>query len=247
MSYATDVAALSPIAYWRLGEASGTSAADTSGNGHTGTYVGTPTLGATGLLTGDADTAVTFASGKYVTTPTSAAYDIAHPAAVAWIKGSTFGDFQMIASQADGTIHNHWFLCFRSDGRVNFTFNTVGGVATAADSGATHVNDSTRHMVVGRWDGSFIDVFIDNVRVAHVSSAATMYTGAGIPVTLAAESPGTFTGAATIDEVAYFDAANLTDAAIATLWASGTGAPPPTTTPRRRPQIRCQAVARAAM
>src|SRR5206468_2153811 len=34
-----------PIAYYRLGEASGTSAADASGNGLTGTYVGGPTLG----------------------------------------------------------------------------------------------------------------------------------------------------------------------------------------------------------
>ena len=47
-----------PVSYWRLGEASGTNAADEMG-ANAGTYVGTPTLGATGLLTGDSNTAMT--------------------------------------------------------------------------------------------------------------------------------------------------------------------------------------------
>lgn len=221
MSYSSTVLALSPIAYWRLGEPSGTSAADASGNGHGGTYVGSPTLGVAGLLTGDSDTAVTLGSGKYVSTPTSAAYNVAHPAVVAWISGSSFGAFQMVASQADGTTANHWFLCFDTSGHVIFTV-TSGGDHTATSSNT--VGDNARHMVVGRYDGSFIDVFVDGVRVAHVSYAGGMNTGTGIPVTIGAESTGTFTGTVTVDEVAYFDAANLTDAAISSLWAVGTGA-----------------------
>lgn len=39
-----------------------TTAADASGNGNTGTYLGSPTLGVPGLITGDADTAVDFTS-----------------------------------------------------------------------------------------------------------------------------------------------------------------------------------------
>lgn len=69
-SYSTAVLADSPTAYWRLGEASGTSAADASGNGHTGTLAGTVTLGTTGAIIGDSDKAMTFdgSSGVISTT-----------------------------------------------------------------------------------------------------------------------------------------------------------------------------------
>ena len=44
-TYASTVLADSPVAYWRLGEASGSSAADSSGNGNGGSYAGGVTLG----------------------------------------------------------------------------------------------------------------------------------------------------------------------------------------------------------
>ena len=40
-TYASTVLADSPVAYWRLSETSGTSAADSSGNSHGGTYTST--------------------------------------------------------------------------------------------------------------------------------------------------------------------------------------------------------------
>ena len=66
------MAGLSPVAYWRLGEASGTSAADSAGT-NPGTYAGGPTLGQPGLLTGDPSTAVRFDGvNDQVTVPSSA-------------------------------------------------------------------------------------------------------------------------------------------------------------------------------
>src|SRR5687768_508944 len=43
MAYADDVTAKTPTMYWKLDETSGTTAADASGNGNTGTYNGTYT------------------------------------------------------------------------------------------------------------------------------------------------------------------------------------------------------------
>jgi hypothetical protein len=57
--YRAAVLADTPLAYWRLGEKSGTVAHDETGNGYDGTYTGTYTLGVPGALTGDPDTAVT--------------------------------------------------------------------------------------------------------------------------------------------------------------------------------------------
>lgn len=59
-AYETAVLADSPSVYYRLGESSGTTAVDDSGNGNDGTYQSSATLGATGALTGDSDTAVSF-------------------------------------------------------------------------------------------------------------------------------------------------------------------------------------------
>jgi hypothetical protein len=59
-AYVDVVDALNPLGYWRLGEASGTTATDYTSS-HNGTYSGTGvTLGATGALSGDSDTAVVF-------------------------------------------------------------------------------------------------------------------------------------------------------------------------------------------
>ena len=67
-NYRSSVAATTGLVnYWRLGEASGTPAADGQGT-NTGTYQGGPTLGVTGFISGDTDTAVTFnGSNQYVT------------------------------------------------------------------------------------------------------------------------------------------------------------------------------------
>ena len=58
--YEGTVLTSAPAAYWRLGEASGTSVIDETAGGLDGTYLGTPTLGTTGLITDPSNTAVEF-------------------------------------------------------------------------------------------------------------------------------------------------------------------------------------------
>ncbi|MDP8928677.1 MAG: hypothetical protein M3O70_08915 [Actinomycetota bacterium] len=57
--FAYEVAKIGPAHWWRLGDASGTAAADSAGSVH-GTYSGSPQLGTSGLVEHDSDTAVTF-------------------------------------------------------------------------------------------------------------------------------------------------------------------------------------------
>jgi len=56
--YSSYVLAKGPVGYWRLGEASGPTAADSSGNGYDGTYLGNPTFGEPGAIVNDPDTAI---------------------------------------------------------------------------------------------------------------------------------------------------------------------------------------------
>jgi hypothetical protein len=63
-SMASIIEGLGPALYWRLNETSGTTAADSSGNGNTGTYSAGVTLGQTGLLYGDAATSAQFTNAS---------------------------------------------------------------------------------------------------------------------------------------------------------------------------------------
>lgn len=67
-SYRDLIVSHAPVAYWRLGEASGTTAVDEMG-AYNGTYTGGYTLAQAGALTGDANTAVAFnGTTSYVVT-----------------------------------------------------------------------------------------------------------------------------------------------------------------------------------
>jgi hypothetical protein len=71
-AYVDVVDALNPTGYWRMGETSGTTATDRAGSNN-GTYGGETTLGVTGALSGDSDTAVDFgdAGGSISVGPTA--------------------------------------------------------------------------------------------------------------------------------------------------------------------------------
>ena len=70
-AYERAVLADRPVAYWRLGEASGPTAVDATGHGHNGKYHGHPTYGEAGALAGDRNTAVGLQGQEYVEIPES--------------------------------------------------------------------------------------------------------------------------------------------------------------------------------
>ncbi len=100
--YAAAVMADSPFAYWRFNETSGTTAADSSGNGIAGTYVNTPTLGESGPLAGPGNTAVRFTRSSQEYMNVAATFGGAgwnELTVEAWVNvASGSGDFQAIVS-----------------------------------------------------------------------------------------------------------------------------------------------------
>jgi Concanavalin A-like lectin/glucanases superfamily len=56
--YSAVVLAKAPVGYWRLGESSGPTAADSSNNANSGTYFGDPNLGQPGAIANSSNTAV---------------------------------------------------------------------------------------------------------------------------------------------------------------------------------------------
>ncbi len=64
-TFATTMAGLAPVGWWRLGEPSGTTAADSSGNGHSGVFnhFSAGQQGVAGAISGDSDGAIAVSPG----------------------------------------------------------------------------------------------------------------------------------------------------------------------------------------
>jgi len=102
-TYPPAVQADSPAAYWRLGESSGTSAADAGPNGDTGTYSGGYTLAQTGALH-DASTAVAFngSTGKVTAGVTGVPTGTSARTIEAWVKPTGNGGTILATNAASG-------------------------------------------------------------------------------------------------------------------------------------------------
>jgi hypothetical protein len=115
--YQDEVLADSPIGYWRLGEASGTTAYDAAGSAD-GSYVNSPTLGVSGLVVGG-DTAATFvvASAQKVSLPFSLPAGSTSGATIeCWAKFSSLTTDQYYSLArwgTDGSGYGHFLLYYR--------------------------------------------------------------------------------------------------------------------------------------
>jgi Concanavalin A-like lectin/glucanases superfamily len=164
--YVAAVLADSPIAYWRLGENSGTAAADDSGNGHFGTYVGGPLLGVPGALVSDPDTAAEFGGGQGVNVDdgASATYNTASLTLEVWVRTSATGDMVVArrANTADGTVQ---FELSITGGEATWTVGLGSACTPMVLYSSTVVDDGSFHQLVGMYDAAtgFASLYVDGV------------------------------------------------------------------------------------
>jgi len=193
--YRAAVLADGPIGYWRLGEASGLVAADSSGNGRDGTYTGGVTLAQAGALS-DGNTAALFnGSTGQVTTTAAALQKAAGPFTLeAWVKSAAGGSDAGIVGRG---VPNNMQLTWHTGTAIYFYAGNSW--ATAPLSG------NAWHHVVGTWDGTTaanaIKLYIDGVLVAQGTSTTTVITPSALCIGQAV--PGTFFSGS-IDEVAVY-------------------------------------------
>lgn len=223
MTFASVMSGKSPTVWLRLGEASGTSASDASGNGHAGTYVGSPTLGATGLLAGDSDTAVSLnGSSQYVTIPASAAFDSSSAiSGFARVKITTTSNRYIISRRDSnsGGIFN-----FQIGAKLYVELFATGGYTLAQSSLApsTGVTYSVGFTISSGTVKLYINGALDGTPAAYSGNIATSST-VSLPVG-AWKLGGSFGQyfAGTIDEVAYWAGTALSATDHADLHAAAT-------------------------
>jgi hypothetical protein len=197
--YRARVMADAPIAYWRLGETSGTTAVDekTTVNG---TYAGGYSLGIAGPLVNDTNKAVDLngTSGR-VDVPDVPALRLSSKVSIeAWVKPDTLTGSRWIVNR--GTL----YYLYIDAGSTYFGVRAPGGTYPYAIT--TTVTAGPWQHLVGTYDGANVILYRNGVNVAQTAAAGTI-DAAAHALTL-----GSFSSAAnffdgSIDEVAIYGSA----------------------------------------
>lgn len=217
-NYRSTIMADSPVAYYRLGESSGTTASDETGS-YDATYTNSPTLGEAGAISGDSNTSVLLASNEYAEIDSNLSIT-AYPFTIeAWVKTTATADSTVGAFVVNTSNKKMFALRVDSSGHAyTFARNTSGVLAT----GTTAVNDGNWHHIVSVFAAS-------NDRIIYVNGAAEGTHGASVTLPainrfsigrMGDTSPGSYFNG-TVDEVAVYDAA-LSASTIAAHYTAGT-------------------------
>lgn len=205
--YPDAVLADNPIAYWRLGEATGATTAADVLSANPGTYVGSVTLGQAGIAVGDGNTAARL-SGGYVNIPDAPElnFDQGHPdygepfTLEAWVKKSGPAFYRRVVDKTQaGTgngygfdIHDDFFRMLGS-GNAQFNYDTTGNTSDWFHIAAVSDGAGTGEMFV---NGKSIGT--------SVYHSKNPFSG---PLRIGADSTGGSKLSATVDEVAVYGAA----------------------------------------
>ena len=218
-SYEATILRDEPVAYWRLGETAGTTAADAMGN-HPGAYGTGIALGEIGALDGDADTAARFtqATASFVEVPWSAALNAPQFTFECWAKVTGGTSYRSpMTSRADAPQRGFIFYATPANVWEFWTgpgWNTLGSAPVQNDTwvylAGTHDGSTKRFFVNGQQVGSNQSAFSPN------DASVVLRIGGG-----ATESPtGDFFFEGLIDEAAVYDRA-LSPARILTHYLAG--------------------------
>ncbi|MEA2350110.1 MAG: hypothetical protein QOG86_1051 [Thermoleophilaceae bacterium] len=215
------------VSFWRLGEASGTSACDSNGS-NAGAYAGGVSLGRVGAINGDPDTAAAFdgSSGR-VSVPDAASLDVGDNFTVeAWVKRNSFStaNYQAIVSKGAGS----WMLAFYSSNRLVLRQATVGDLVYSTRS----ITDTAWHHVAATKNGASVHLYIDGADVTGGVGNKTMQNNT-VALSIGQSNGGSYFNG-TIDEVAVYNAA-LSGSTIQAHRDKGAVAPSPVPTPTPSP------------
>jgi hypothetical protein len=219
--YPNAVIATNPVSYWRLNEKSGTAGTDAMGNAPL-TYLGSPTLGVTGAVNKDKDSAlrITSPTTQYAQASNIAALSITGSFTVlAWVKPSAWpaNTTARVIAKYDGTIVNYLLAWDSAGTSMRIVIETTGTGRTSTNAAAP--SNLGYHLYVGTWDGTSLKLYIDNGAPAVTSPTGTLKTTAN------AATIGNTTGSGTsqgdIDDVAIWNRA-LSAAEISALYTAAT-------------------------
>jgi hypothetical protein len=150
-----------PVGYWRLGEASGTVAADLRG-AHQGTYAYNPGLAQPGALFNDPGTSVGFdGTTQFLQAPSDATTNTATFSFEIWVRPTGGGGYRGVIT--DRFYPRGYNLYLGTSGAWELWINSGSGMAVVG-GGASTLN--AWHHVAGTFDGTTAVLYVNGVQVA---------------------------------------------------------------------------------
>ncbi|MRG60096.1 PKD domain-containing protein [Agromyces sp. CFH 90414] len=185
-AYGKAVFDLGPSLYWRLGETSGSTAADTGPDGSSATYAGQVVKNQAGALAGVSNAAARFNPSKnifgtWTTALVASSRSYANPTTFAietWVKTSTTTGGKIVGFGSSRTglsesYDRHVYM--NPDGRLNFGVWT--GAAQVIQTPQSY-NDNQWHHIVAQMSPNGMELYVDGVLAGtHPNTVAQDYTG----------------------------------------------------------------------
>ncbi len=201
-TYPASVLADAPLAYHRLGELTGSVAADHSGNGHAATYAGSFTPGGVGAIDDD-DPSVRVTPGDVgrVELPVAIAPWGDNFTLEAWVMPHDTPTWRAPVFVAETYLQAGFRFGFDASHRLMFWASQSGGTGDVVSTSSVAV-DSWHHVAVTR-AGSNITLYLDGVDVGGGQVEMTTPTGGGRWGSLASNMATD----ASLDELAVYGAA----------------------------------------
>ncbi len=163
-----------PILYYAFDEGSGSSAADSSGNGHTGTLIGSPTWVSGEIGTG----ALSFNGSQAVSAGSvSDAGGVGALTVSAWVKGTgTFSGsngYTIASKYTSG--QGSWSMAYSGPSRLYSCFVVNNSGASAVALGPTiALNDANWHLVTCVYNGTNITQYTDGATSTDASDSPAL-------------------------------------------------------------------------
>ncbi len=177
---------IAPLGYWRFGETSGSNATNVIGTGN-GIYSNSPTLGTTGLIVNDTDTAVIFdGTTQFVNLGAFTNFNSFPVSFVFWVNCSSFAALNAVINSHAGTsTYTGISVIIETDGNIAVRYGDGGGIgSTNRKSFKTTVSpasvSTTHEVAVVCTDFNTVAVYVDGVEYNTTTSgtgASISYTG----------------------------------------------------------------------
>jgi hypothetical protein len=191
------------VGYWNLDEGSGTTAADSSGNGNTGTLQNSPAWTTSGKDAG----ALTFnGSNQYVNIPSSASLQFSGAfTASVWLKTTGLNSSaQSMIIGNEAWPNTGWEMLDNGQYGAVIMFRVLPSTAST-NFPRSLVNDGVWHNIVGVDDGTNIELYLDGILMN--TYPASTFTNNAAALNIGDENGGGGYFPGTIDDARIFNRA----------------------------------------
>ena len=174
-----EIVGLSPLSYWRLGESGGTTVADAGSSANNGTYNG-GTLGQTGALAGDSNTAVSFnGSTDYIEIAHDPSYLLDDGSVQLWLNTDSTGSNQALFSKDSNSFDTGGHLTLRvlPSGQLEARLQSTTTTYSLTSTGT--VTAGIWHHVALTFGSNGMVLYLDGQEVATDSYTGGLGTTSG--------------------------------------------------------------------